>query len=576
MTYVDAFHDRKNDRIYIAERINGHRNLRSLPANYVFYYDDPNGSYRSIFGHHCAKFITRQHRKFRDMLDCRRTEGRTIFESDINPVFRCLADNYMGADAPILNVGFFDIEANFHPVRGYAPTTDPFNEITAITLYRTGDQKLLTFVLCPPTVELAEAQRIASEFSDTVMFDDEKKMLEAFLTAIEDVDVLTGWNSCDYDIPYTVNRVGRLLSQNATRKFCLWKQKPSERKYVNKFGKPVITYDLVGRVHLDYMELYAKHNTQQRLSYALNAIGEIEVGEFKTPYSGTLDDLYKKDLKLFIEYNRQDVMLMVKIDQKNKFIDLANQIAHANCVLLKTTMGSVALVEQAIINEMHAMGRIVPDRPERDDPNRQHVDINIATLFDDEDEDEDEGDERTPVVGAYVASPKKGLHEHIGAVDINSLYPSAIRALNMSPETLVGQVRQDETMALIQERAAALPRAKRAEAWDGIFATLEVTHMHNRDDTVLTVDFFDYLNDTTRTETMTGAELYDFIYDDANHVCITANGTIFRTDVDGMIPRLLTTWYADRKVMQGKAKAYAAMAAGVVIDADLLEALQAA
>jgi DNA polymerase elongation subunit (family B) len=342
-------------------------------------------------------------------------------------------------------------------------------------------------------------------------------------------------------VPYLVNRVKRVIGVNEIKRFCLWDQTPSAREYIDKFGKTVMTYDFVGRVHLDYIELYRKHNTQQRLSYALNAIGEIEVGETKTPYEGTLDDLYKKDLLKFIEYNRQDVMLMVKIDNKNKFIELANQIAHANCVLLKTTMGSVALVDQAIINEMHEMGRVVPNRRSRDDDPKAAA---AVAFVDDDDDDE----ERTPVVGAYVAQPKKGLHRHVGAVDINSLYPSTIRALNMSPETLVGQVRLDETMKLIEERAVKLPN--RAEAWEGIFETLEVQHMHNRDDAVLTVDFIDNLTETITTKAMTGAELYDFVFDENNHVCITANGTLFRTDIEGMIPLLLAKWYSERKSLQ--------------------------
>lgn len=545
MSYIDAFHDRKADKIHIAERLNGRRVGRTLPANYVFYHEDPNGTARSIFGHPCRKTSFHSGHKFRAALDEHRRHGRRIFESDISPVFRCLADTYMGADVPSMNLGFFDIEADFHAERGFAPTDDPFNAVTAISLYRSADQKLLSWVLRPPTVSREAAQAIATQFADTVMVDDEASLLSGFLDAIEDVDVLSGWNSSAYDVPYLVNRIKRVIGMAATKRFCLWDQTPSKREYIDKFGKPVTTYDFVGRVHLDYIELYKKHNTQQRLSYALNAIGEIEVGETKTPYEGTLDDLYKKDLLKFIEYNRQDVMLMVKIDDKNKFLELANQIAHANCVLLKTTMGSVALIEQAIINEMHEMGRIVPDRKPREDGGRRGNDETDAE--DDEDEDEDEA--RSAVVGAYVAQPKKGLHQHVGAVDINSLYPSVIRALNMSPETLIGQVRLDETMTLVAERTAKLPATHRAEAWDGIFETLEVQHMHNRDDAVLTVDFFDNLTDTVTTKTMTGAELHEFVFAENNNVCISANGTIF--DVKpGILPELLARWYAERKSLQ--------------------------
>jgi DNA polymerase elongation subunit (family B) len=591
---VDAIFDRKTDTIHIAERINGQRHLKQLPVQHVFYCEHPTGQHRSIFGHTCRKYTFASSQKFRRALMDARDEKRRIFESDINPVFRCLADNYMGADVPVLNIGFFDIEADFDAERGFAAPEDPFNKVTAITLYRTADKKLLTWALCPQSMPLEAAQKLAEGLSDTFVYDDERKLLEGFLEAIEDVDCISGWNSSSFDVPYLVNRIKRIISNEATRKFCLWDQLPTTREYMNKFGRKVTTYDFVGRVHLDYIDLYIKHNTQQRLSYALNAIGEIEVGETKTPYEGTLDDLYKKDFRNFIEYNRQDVMLMVKIDEKNKFIELANQIAHANCVLLKTTMGSVALVEQAIINEMHAMGRIVPDRKPREEDDRvakidpeNEIDEMAERLIAAADND-DEEDEKQPVVGAYVAQPKKGLHEHIGAVDINSLYPSAIRALNMSPETLVGQVRPTATDQLIAERAAKLTATQRAEAWDGLFSIVEVQWMHDRTDDVMVVDFFDNLTGEMTTREMTGAQLHDYVFDNRNGVCITANGTLFKTrefagphdkegkDTPGMIPLLLQRWYADRKAMQAKAKEYGEMAAGVEIDAELATLLQEA
>jgi DNA polymerase elongation subunit (family B) len=405
---------------------------------------------------------------------------------------------------------------------------------------------------------LEEGIAIGEKFEDTMIFDDEAEMLSSFLYLIEDVDVLSGWNSEGYDIPYLVNRVKRLLGNEASKRFCLWDQFPRTREYL-KFGKAFNTYDLVGRVHLDYLLLYQKHNPQQLHSYRLDYVAEIEVGDNKVPYEGTLDDLYKKDFEKFIDYNRQDVALLVKIDAKRKFIELANQIAHSNCVLLKTTMGSVALVEQAIINEMHNLGFVVPDRVREE--KQESLRPKLAPAEDD-DEDEDEDDERTPVVGAYVAKPKTGIHREVACVDINSLYPSCIRALNMSPETIFGQVRPDETMALVHERiAAGVPRA---EAWEGLFCTLEVSHMMDRDDAQLTVDFED-----GSTVVMTGSQLYDLVYDPASSLCITANGTLFRTDKEGIIPQLLAQWYSERQSMQAKEAAFKIAAGGVEIDDEL-------
>ena len=145
------------------------------------------------------------------------------------------------------------------------------------------------------------------------------------------------------------------------------------------------------------MQLYRKYTYHEMHSYSLDAIGEYELDERKVAYEGTLDQLYNQDFYTFIDYNRQDTLLLYKLDTKLKFIDLSNELAHANTVLLPTTMGAVAVTEQAIINHAHEEGLIVPNRKRNDD------------------------EERTKAAGAYVAYPKKGLHDWNGSIDLNSL-----------------------------------------------------------------------------------------------------------------------------------------------------------
>ena len=183
------------------------------------------------------------------------------------------------------------------------------------------------------------------------MFDREDQMLDSFLQLIEDADVLSGWNSEGYDIPYTVNRVARLLGKERTRDFCLWNQYPIEKSF-ERYGKEQKSFELVGRVHLDYLELYRKNTYHELASYRLDYVGEIEVGENKIPYEGTLDQLYNNDFEKFIAYNRQDVELLVKLNKKLQYLDLHNLLAHNNTVLLKTTLGAVAVGDQAITNEV--------------------------------------------------------------------------------------------------------------------------------------------------------------------------------------------------------------------------------
>ena len=521
MSYVDCLFDREHDRIHIVERRDGQRVYKEFPATYIFYYDDPRGKFQSIFGTPVARFSTRNNKEFRKEL--RIQSGKRLFESDINPIFRCLEENYKGQDAPKLNVAFFDIEVDFDPERGFSPPADPFNAITAISVYLGWLEQMVTLVVPPRHMSPETAQEIASEFENTVIFEREEDLLKTFLDLIEDADALSGWNSEGFDIPYTINRITRVLSRDDTRRFCLWDQFPKQRMF-ERFGAENQTYDLIGRVHMDYMQLYRKYTYEERHSYSLDAIAEYELGETKTVFEGTLDQLYNQNFKTFIEYNRQDTMILAKLDNKLKFLDLANILAHENTVLLQTTMGAVALTEQAIINEAHERGMVVPNRRER------------------------LSDEDTQAAGAYVAYPKKGIHEYIGSIDINSLYPSAIRALNMGPETIVGQLRQTMTERYIADKMRG--GASFAAAWEGLFGSLEYTAvMEQQRGTEITIDWSD------GAETVhSAAEVWKMIFDSNQPWMITANGTIFTYEREAVIPGLLKRWYAERKDMQAKLK----------------------
>ncbi len=304
MSYIDAVLDAKADRIFVVERSpEGKRLYKEYPTNYTFYYSDPKGKYRSIFGDPVTRFSTRKKDEFEK--EKRIHKGKTLFESDIPVVFRCLSDNYLNVEPPKLHTAFFDIEVDFDPERGFSPTDDPFNAVTAISLYLDWLDQLITLVMPPKHMSDETAQELTAEFENCLLFRSEIEMFETFFALIEDADVLTGWNSEGYDIPYCVNRVTRIMSKDDTRKFCLLGQMPKMRTY-ERFGKEEQTYDLVGRIHMDYLQLYKKYNYESRHSYSLDAIGEMEVGERKTQYEGSLDQLYNKDFKKFVEYNRQD------------------------------------------------------------------------------------------------------------------------------------------------------------------------------------------------------------------------------------------------------------------------------
>jgi hypothetical protein len=186
---------------------------------------------------------------------------------------------------------------------------------------------MVCLAIPPKTISMEEAQRQVSDFKNVMLFDNEADMLDTFLDLIQEADVLSGWNSEGFDIPYTVNRVTKVLSKEDTRRFCLWNQFPKKREY-EKYGKTAITYDFIGRVHLDSLELYRKYTYEERHTYRLDAIAEYELGQRKTQYEGTLDQLYNNDFKTFVEYNINDCQLLDDLDKKLKFMDLANTLAH--------------------------------------------------------------------------------------------------------------------------------------------------------------------------------------------------------------------------------------------------------
>jgi DNA polymerase elongation subunit (family B) len=520
LSYVDALWDRDKDIIKVVERNKkGEREFREFPARYVFYYGDAKGKQKSTFGDSVSRVVCKSWKDF--LKEQKINKHRGLYEADINPVYRLLEENYLGQDAPNLNVAFFDIEVDFDPERGYSSPEDPFTAITAITVHLQWLDSLITLALPPKTLTMEQAKEECKDFPNTYLFESEAEMLDTFLDLIKDADILSGWNSEGYDIPYTVNRITRVLSKEDTRRFCLWDQYPKKRKF-EKYGREQETYDLIGRQHLDSLELYRKYTYEERHTYRLDAIGEMEVGEKKTVYEGTLDQLYNNDFRTFIEYNRQDVALLDKLDQKLKFIDLANELAHANTVLLPTTMGAVAVTEQAIINEAHRRGYVVPNRVHREPGSAQ-------------------------AAGAYVAYPKKGLHDWVGSMDLNSLYPSVIRALNMDPATVVGQLRQNHTESYLDEQQT-LKKKSFAAAWEGKFGSLEYDYvMEQRKDIEITVDW-----EGGESDTLSAAEVYRLIFESNQPWMLSANGTIFTTEYEGIIPGLLKRWYAERKEMQAK------------------------
>lgn len=532
MSYVSAFTD--DDEIVIIERVDGERIIKRDNIEHVFYTLDQYGDYTTIFGDKCTKHVFDNRKEF--YASMRQYPTDSIFEHDVNPVFRYLSKNYDFNEVPTINTAFYDIEVAFHEETRYSNPDDAENEVISVAVYQNWTNYMYMIALPPPTMTMKECEdicaRIEKEKSDyevkCVMVNNEAELLKCFLLLIEDSDVISGWNSEKYDFKYLYNRITKVIGQHYLREMCVGGKKPNKKQTMNPKTKQFEEiYVPIGRVHLDYMELYRKYTYTEQPTYKLDAIAYIELDERKVEYPGTLDQLYKQDFEKFVRYNIKDTYLVKRIDDEKKFIDLTNLLAHNNGVLLETTLGTVGITEQAIINQGHYFSDeelIFPSKPKKDE-------------------------NESGAAGAFVSPPNVGIRKLVAGNDINSLYPSAIRALNMSPETLIGHINSDETVNHVIEKVNSGEAETFAEAWQPFFNTFEFDKVYNGTDEEVTFEF-------NRSDEKISAPAYkirEMIFDD-DKFTVSANGTVFSREKKGVIPALLERWYSERKKMQAEAE----------------------
>lgn len=558
--YVGTYLDSRNNLLYVNERINGVRTITHYPLIYEYYIPDSEGYYMGYDDVRLKKISLKNFQEYRShKTNCTET-GTKTYELSFNLTNKVLYKEYHGSQTPELHKSYIDIEVdrnNFEHLTVKQLVEETCCPINAISIYNDWMETLFTLMLRPENVSHEEALSICNKFDNTYLFEDEKDMLKVFMAIVEDSDVLTGWNFSFFDNPYIIRRIINLLGEEESKKLCLFNQVPVYKEKVNKFNDKNITYELPGKWSVDYMELYIKHEQGRKESYSLNSIAEIELKEQKVQHDESLEDMYRQRYEDFIKYNRQDTMLVYRIDKKKNYINLHNAQAHDICCTLDQTMGTVGWVDQAIINEAHNSGLIVPDRIEGKNK---------------------EFDGIIPP-GAYCAEPIiKGLVNHIFSFDMNSLYPTTIRTLNLSPETIFGQVQFTMTIPYLWNKINSEDLWKHkgnkepdwGKAWGGLWSTLEYEEIMNQTNTMLTLKL-----ETGGEIDISAKEIYDLVFNDDNNLCISASGTIYRTDKQGLIASILGKWYSERKKLKKELFKYETMASGIEIeDVELLSELK--
>ena len=243
-------------------------------------------------------------------------------------------------------------------------------------------------------------------------FDDESRMLKEFIIWWQDncPDVVTGWNINFFDIPYLIRRIINVHGEELAKKISPWGL-INERRITMK-GNEEITYDIQGVAMLDYLDLYKKYTYQAQESYRLDHIAFVELGERKRENPGTsFKDFYTNYWQEFVDYNIQDVVIVDKLEDKMKLIELQLTMAYNAKINYEDVFSQVRMWDAIIYNHLRNKGIVIPQ--------------NLSSRKDAQFE------------GAYVKDPLVGLHKWVASFDLNSLYPHLIMQYNISPETLL-------------------------------------------------------------------------------------------------------------------------------------------
>lgn len=520
--YVGSYHDWDTDTIMVWERDETGRKVVAHRAPHYFYVEDEDGEFKSIFGHKLKKLEFEDG----DELKAAQRQYGMKFESDIRPEAKVLMNEYYGRPTPNIHFAFVDIEVDYNSAIGFSSPENPYAPINAVTIYQSWTKEYWTYAVPPKGWQddgtfqdkikaMWEEHKLGFK-PNVVLCKNEIELLTCMLDDIQSSDIISGWNSEFFDLPYIMKRLERVLPKLA-HKMCFIGCRPPRENTVERFGSPAIVYSLNGRTHLDYMDLFKKFTFEGRVSYSLGSIAEEELDVPKLDYEGTLEQLYNRDFVHFVTYNARDVEVITKLEDKFKFIQLVNQMSHENTVPFTAMLGTVRYVETGIMNFAHNLpehlvklfgcaGLIAGDKA-------------FSTV------------KNKKVEGAIVMVPRMGLWPWLGSVDLTSLYPSVIRALNMSIETFIGQFGAQDDPQYGED------------AWYAIWKKLDTKW-------VACIDGEEY--------EMTGAEWHEFMRE--QNWAISAFGTIFDQSRPGMVAEVLTFWFNERKRLQAEKKKYGKLA----------------
>jgi len=289
--------------------------------------------------------------------------------------------------------------------------------ITVITIVSVDGKEKFTWMLDP-----RNRCSLKSDDSWTLMkFKEESEMLRSFrdfwISKLQDIHVLTGWNSKKYDLPYIIKRMEYVLEDGEKTSSFLSPFGIVQEKTVN--GE--IEYRIAGLPQLDYMDLFKKFSIKPYPSYKLEDVARVEIKEGKHDHTefASFAEFYKKDIDKFVKYNIRDAEIIGLLDERVGYISLAVGIATECRINYDDVFSPIRCWEALLYNELKKDGYQFYPRTD---------------------------EYREEYQGAWVMDPIKGLSRDIMSYDMTSLYPSVIRALNISPEMIIDGAKETSSV----------------------------------------------------------------------------------------------------------------------------------
>ena len=302
-------------------------------------------------------------------------------------------------------IKIFTVDIECTAENGFPDIENPTEELLAITVKNQSNKQIITWGTGEFKTDRSDVTYIRCKNEKSLIMEFMKFWIKNY------PDVITGWNTKFFDIPYLFNRIRNLVDEKVLKRFSPWNL--VERETIVVRGRPQTYYAIFGISMLDYLDLYQKFIPTKQESYKLDYIGKVELGLQKdeNPYD-TFRDWYTKDYQSFIDYNIKDVEIVDALEDKLKLIELVLTMAYEAKVNYTDVFSQVRMWDMLIYNYLKKDNIIIP--PKED---------NIK---------EDKYD------GAYVKDPITGMHNWIVSFDINSLYPHLIMQYNISPEKIIG------------------------------------------------------------------------------------------------------------------------------------------